>query len=455
MTDAPLMLSVSGARGIVGESMTEEVACQYANAFVSFLTKKLGRTPNLCVARDSRPSGPSLQEAVANAFVTCGCSVADLGVVATPTAGVMIHALGADGGIIVTASHNPTPWNGLKCLDGNGLAPSKSEAEEIISLFKMKSKPEAKSGGLLQLNQQGNDTHIAKLLGVIDPVPIQQKQFRVVLDSVNGAGCKSGLKLLELLGCDVLHINGEPTGDFAHPPEPKAENLTQLAEMVDKFDADVGFAQDPDADRLAIVDETGFYFGEEYTLVLAAMRWLEEHPKSSVATNLSTSRMIDDVATAHGCTVWRSAVGEANVAQMMQTHHSVIGGEGNGGVIFPDVCWVRDSLAGMALTLDLMRQKEEPLSSIVRSVQPYEMVKRTIELESLGGIPAIDKEIERLKSEYADATIDESDGLRIDFDEGWLHVRSSNTEPIARVIAEATDSLTAYKLSNRVKLGID
>ncbi len=452
MTNDPLMLSVSGARGIVGKTMTPEVAHTYASAFVSFLSDKLGKLPSLCVARDSRPSGPSLQDAVALAFVECGCQVTDLGVVATPTAGVMINSLRADGGIIITASHNPTPWNGIKCLDEDGLAPSKEDAAEIIRRFHEQVSLDSKDGGTLNKNTQGNDTHISKLLGVISPKPIRDKRFRVVLDSINGAGCESGLKLLELLGCDVLHLNGEPTGDFAHPPEPKAEHLTDLASMVDKFDADVGFAQDPDADRLAVVDETGFYFGEEYTLVLAAMQWLQEHPNTSTATNLSTSRMIDDVANIHGCKTWRSAVGEANVASVMKEHGCVIGGEGNGGVIFPEVCWVRDSLSGMALILDLMRSKDKPLSNIVRGIPPYEMIKRTIGLENIGGLPAIEKEIERLKVEYEEYKQDDSDGLRIDFDEGWLHVRPSNTEPIARVIAEASDSLTAYKFSNRVKL---
>jgi phosphomannomutase len=273
-----------------------------------------------------------------------------------------------------------------------------------------------------------------------------------VLDSINGAGCESGYKLLELLGCDILHLNGEPTGNFAHTPEPKEENLTDLCEAVDKFDADIGFAQDPDADRLAIVDESGWYFGEEYTLVLAAMQWLSKHPNSSCASNLSTSRMIDDIASQYGCASYRSAVGEANVASVMKKHSSIIGGEGNGGVIFPEVCWVRDSLSGMALVLDLMRTRNERLSTIVNSVPKYEMIKKTIDLADLGGSLAIETEIERLKKEYASEKLDNSDGLRIDFDEGWLHVRASNTEPIARVIAEASDSLTAYKLANRVKL---
>jgi phosphomannomutase len=432
--------------------MTNEVASTYAHAFVSFLQEKLGRTPTLCVARDSRPSGPQLQQAVADAFVACGCTVTDLGVVATPTAGVMIHALKADGGVIVTASHNPTPWNGLKCLDGDGLAPSKEEATEIIRRFHDGVTLPEKEGGALVQNSQGHDTHIAKVLGVIEPQPIREKQFRVVLDSINGAGCEAGFKILKLLGCDVLHLNGEPTGNFAHTPEPKEENLTDLCAAVVKFDADVGFAQDPDADRLAVVDENGRYFGEEYTLALSALQWLSKNTNTSCASNLSTSRMIDDIASQFNCSSYRSAVGEANVANVMKDEGCSIGGEGNGGIIFPKVCWVRDSLSGMALILDLMRERNEKLSGIVNSIPKYEMLKRTIDLEDLGGIPAIEKEIERLKVAYANESLNDSDGLRIDFDEGWLHVRPSNTEPIARVITEAKDSLTAYKLANRVQL---
>ncbi len=450
-SDAPLMLSVSGARGIVGKTMTETVAHEYASAFISFLHDKLGRLPVMCVARDSRPSGSSLAQAVINACVEAGCEVTELGIVATPTAGVMIHALNADGGVVITASHNPTPWNGLKCLDGNGLAPSAEEAGEIITRFHNKVSLPAKDGGTHSVNEQGNDTHISKLLGTIDPAPIREKQYRVVLDSINGAGCESGYKLLELLGCEILQLNGEPHGDFAHTPEPKAENLEDLCDAVVRFDADVGFAQDPDADRLAVVNQYGGYIGEEFTLALAAMRWLEQND-GSAAANLSTSRMIDDIAHAKGATVYRSAVGEANVAGVMQEHGCVIGGEGNGGVIFPKVCWVRDSLAGMALVLDLMQSRSERLAEIVDAMPHYEMIKKTIDLKDCGGIPALDKEIERLKREYANDTINDSDGLRIDFDEGWLHVRASNTEPIARVIAEASDSLTAFKLANRVKL---
>jgi phosphomannomutase len=452
MTHSPLMLSVSGVRGIVDETMTSKVAYAFASAFVSLLREKLGRTPSLCVARDSRPSGPELQAAVAEAFVACGCSVTDLGVVATPTAGVMINALRADGGIIVTASHNPAPWNGIKCLDGDGLAPSVEEAQEIIKRFKAGVTLDKQDGGSVEINTQGNDTHLSKLLGVIDPAPIQKCGFRVVLDSINGAGCVSGYRLLKLLGCEILHLNGEPTGDFAHTPEPKKENLGDLCSAVSAFNADVGFAQDPDADRLAIVDDTGRYIGEEYTLVLAASRWLEQHPNASTASNLSTSRMIDDVALSLGCNTFRSAVGEANVAGAMKEHHCVIGGEGNGGVIFPRVCWVRDSLSAMMLTLDLMRDRGTTLSNIVDELPAYTMIKRAIDLKDLGGTQAIATEIERLKETYASEQLDDRDGLRIDFEEGWVHLRSSNTEPIARIIAEGRDETIANSLADRVQL---
>ncbi len=452
MTDTPFMLSVSGARGIVGKTMTSEVASNYAAAFASFLHDRLGRVPKLCVARDSRPSGPELAKAVADAFVSSGCEVIDLGVVATPTAGVMIGALRADGGIIVTASHNPTPWNGMKCLDGDGLAPPVQDAKEIIKRFHEKIQLSVCDSGRLEENNLGHDTHISKVLGIIDPKPIQKKQFRVVLDSINGAGCVGGFRLLEHLGCDVLHLNGNPTGEFAHEPEPKEVNLTGLCDAVLKFDADVGFAQDPDADRLAIVDQNGRYIGEEYTLALAVDHWLHENPGESTASNLSTSRMVDDIATTHGGISHRCAVGEANVAGVMKEHGCIIGGEGNGGVIFPKICWVRDSLSGMALILDLMQTRDEPLSSIVNALPKYEIIKKTIDLADLGGIPALEKEINRLQEQYSKDKQNNSDGLRIDFEEGWVHVRASNTEPIARIIAEAKDSLTAYKLAARVKL---
>lgn len=452
MTDAPFMLSVSGARGIVGKTMTPEVAHTYAAAFASFLHERLGRVPKLCIARDSRPSGPELAQAASKAFVQCGCEVIDLGVVATPTAGVMIGALRADGGLIITASHNPTPWNGIKCLDGDGLAPPVQDAEEIIRRFHEKTHSPACSSGTLEHNALGHDTHIARVLGAIDPQPIQEKLFRVVLDSINGAGCVGGLRLLEHLGCEVLQLNGEPTGEFSHEPEPKEANLTDLCDAVIKFNADVGFAQDPDADRLAVVDENGRYIGEEFTLALTAEHWLSKNCGESTAANLSTSRMIDDIASSHSSKSYRSAVGEANVAGVMKEHGCIIGGEGNGGIIFSKVCWVRDSFSGMALILDMLQTRNETLSTVVRALPKYHIIKKTINLADLGGIPAIDKEIARLQKEYASEKQNNSDGLRIDFDEGWFHVRPSNTEPIARVIAEAKDSLTAYTIASRVKL---
>jgi phosphomannomutase len=448
MTDAPLMLSVSGARGIVGKSMTEAFAARWAFAFASHLHDQSGRAPTLCLARDTRPSGESLSNAARGALKDCGCDVIDLGVVATPTAGVMIGALSADGGLVVTASHNPSPWNGFKCLDHDGLAPNASAAQDIIRRFHDDREPTSADDGQCSANDAGHDTHIARILGLIDPMPLREIGFRVVLDSVNGAGCVGGRRLLELLGCEVIHLNGTPTGAFAHPPEPKEENLQKLCEAVRQHEAAIGFAQDPDADRLAIVDETGNYIGEEYTLVLAAMAMLEEG--QSAAANLSTSRMIDDLAASVGGCVHRTAVGEANVAGVMKKNECVIGGEGNGGVIAPSVGWVRDSLCGMAIVLDLLRRKDRPLSDIITDVPAYAMIKQSIDIADIGGRDGLEDAMQQLRKAFDSEHIDESDGIRIDFENGWVHLRASNTEPIARIIAEARTEADAAALVERV-----
>ena len=251
MTDhAPLMLSVSGARGIVGESMTPDVAARFACVFGSRLASRSGGVPTACLGRDSRASGEGLAQAAANGLMAAGCDVIDLGVVATPTIGVMVTATASGGGIMITASHNPNPWNGIKCIGPGGSAPPAAEAEEVIVGFRDHDGdlPPIDPDRTLSMESRGDDTHIARVLGQIDPAPICAKNYGVVLDSVNGAGCRSGLKLLELLGCDVLHLNGDPTGDFAHTPEPRESNLGSLMEVAAESDVVIGFAQDPDAD---------------------------------------------------------------------------------------------------------------------------------------------------------------------------------------------------------------
>ena len=456
------MLSVSGARGIVGRTMTPAVAADFAAAFGTFIKQSSKRkSPLLCVGRDSRPSGLALAQATIGGLASVGCRVIDLGVVTTPTVAVMINRHKAAGGMAITASHNPIQWNGLKCLNADGVAPPPDLAKEIVRLFKEREIDFAPAdhASSIEHDDSGHEIHIAKVLAAIDPKPIRRAKFKVVLDSVNGAGCVAGRVLLERLGCKVIHLNGEPTGLFAHQPEPTESNLTDLAKATKRAKAACGFAQDPDADRLAIIDDTGRYIGEEYTLVLAALRMLEIRSKSRnsgqtvIATNLSTSRMIEDVAARfRNVKVMRTAVGEANVVAAMKPHKraALIGGEGNGGVILPQVCWVRDSLTAMALTLGLMANRRAPLHEIVDSLPRYTIIKHKFDLNSVGGSGAVTTALKRVQHRFADENILTIDGVRIDFADGWVHLRPSNTEPIVRLIAEAKSDSRAWELIDEV-----
>jgi phosphomannomutase len=462
------MLSVSGARGIVGRTMTPVVAATFAGAFGSHVRALVGptRKPLVVVARDGRFGGHALAQAVQGALAATGCDVVDLGVAMTPTVGLMIRALGADGGMAVTASHNPIEWNGLKCLDSDGLAPPKPVAEAIIARFRA-----AVAAGVLGESQDGiaftspleigtvsqcdsaASQHVARVLEVTGAASRVRARggLSVVLDCVNASGCQAGPMLLAALGCRATLIHAEPTGIFGHTPEPIEQNLGDLIAAVraQAGKAACGFAQDPDADRLAIVDEKGRYIGEEYTLVLAALRMLELHGAGVLAANLSTSRMIDDIAARFpGSTVLRTAVGEANVVAALKPAGGLLGGEGNGGVILPEVCWVRDSLSAMALVLDLLASREEPLSAIVDALPRYAILKTKLDLAAIGGLPAVAAALERLKAAFAHERVNDSDGVRIDFADGWVHLRASNTEPIARVIAEAPTPARAQELAD-------
>lgn len=467
-SDAPLMLSISGARGIVGKTMTPAVAADFAAAYGSHVKETTAKAdPVLCVGRDSRPSGQMLTAAVIAGLTSVGCRVIGLGIVTTPTVGVMIGHHHADGGMVVTASHNPIIWNGIKCLDSDGLAPPPEVAGRIIERFKARNIDYAEVVDLHEAehDESGHETHIARVLANIDPEPIRAAGLKVVLDSVNGAGCVAGRMILEQLGCEVVHLNGEPTGVFAHTPEPTADNLGDLCAAVGPAHAACGFAQDPDADRLAIVDETGAYIGEEYTLVLAAKRLLDQHGSGAMAANLSTSRMIDDVASQYpGSEVLRTAVGEANVAAAMQQANALVGGEGNGGVILPQVCWVRDSLSAMALVLGLLAAEKKPLSEIVSGLPRYSMIKQKMDLTSVGGKEAVPGILETVTAHFTGEAekkgsgtfsgegvrVSTVDGVRIDFPDGWVHLRPSNTEPILRLIAEAATEERAEELVSEV-----
>jgi phosphomannomutase len=445
---AELIISISGMRGIVGENLTPAIAAEYGSAFGTFLKNGVSGRLSVCIGRDSRPSGQMLKAAAAGGLCSVGVDVIDLGIVTTPCVGIMVRHLGCAGGVVITASHNPLPYNGIKLLLDNGIAPPANMAEEIKQIYFNKNFVRTNSAGCgkITLNEQTDAVHIAKVLELVDAGAIAKKKFKVALDCVNGAGGRITKKLLAKFGCTITAINDEPTGLFAHAPEPTKENVTELCDIVRRNKAVIGFAQDPDADRLAIVDESGKYIGEEYTLALAA-KYVFSKRKGKAATNLSTSRMIDDIAAAAGCEVLRTPVGEANVASAMLENKCIIGGEGNGGVIHLGVGPVRDSLAGIALVLQLMAETGKTIGALAGEIPSYYMIKEKF---------AADKELAakilvKAKETFAEARLNSADGCRFDFADAWLHLRSSNTEPVMRIIVEAKDEKTARQYAEAVQ----
>ncbi len=453
MSNAPLMLSVSGLRGLVGRSLTPVVAARYGAAVGQWFKTQHGKDdpPRIVVGCDSRPSGAWVESAVVAGLASVDCRVTRLGILTTPGVAIMTEHLSADGGIVITASHNPIEWNGVKTLRRDGVAPPADQAQVIIDTFHNDAVDYAAGDAPQQIDRDdtGIDIHAQRILQVIDTGAIKRREIKAVVDSVHGAGGPEARRLLNDLGVELIHLYAEPTGHFPHTPEPTRENLTELCDAVREHDADVGFAQDPDADRLAVVDNRGRYIGEEYTLALATAHVLSKQGSNdalSVAANLSTSRMIDDIAQRHGATVVRTPVGEANVAAAMREHGCAVGGEGNGGVIWPTVVNVRDSLVGMALILEMLANDSRPLADIVDAIPSYAIVKEKspIQPELLNGLR------ERLASAFPDAAVDDQDGVRLDWPDRWVHVRPSNTEPILRIIAEAPRESDAQELASKV-----
>ncbi len=438
-----LMVSVSGIRGIIGETLTDDVVRTFAGAYAAGCP--VGST--IVLGRDGRPSGAGFANVAAEAITAAGCHVCDLDIVSTPAAALVVRSTQAAGGLLITASHNPPEWNGLKFFTPEGQAPSQRHAEPIWQ------RREAGEFRVVDDDHKGRrhrvddavERHIAAVLKHVDTVAVAQRRFKVVLDSNHGAGGHEGKLLLAALGCTVEHMGGTPDGAFDHAPEPTEENLRDLAKAVPLSGAHVGFAQDPDADRLAIVDETGRFIGEEYTLALAA-RMIFKRMQGVAAANLSCSRMIDDLAQATGCTVIRTPVGEAHVAECIVNHGCILGGEGNGGVIEPRIGMVRDSLVAMSLTLQLMAEEQRPLSEIVDDMPRYTMIKRKFPCAR----EQVAAALEALQGKFDDARVNDADGIRLDWPEGWVHIRGSNTEPIIRVISEARDEDQAAILVERV-----
>lgn len=458
-----LMIGVSGLRGTVGGTLTPQVVVRLAAAFAAWLkessaTDRPGSTGGplkVVLGRDTRPSGPFVRDAVLSALHASGIATVDLDVVPTPGVAMMVKHLGADAGMVITASHNPIQWNGVKLLTRDAVAPPPAAVARIKELYAAEATAYARVQDLAPPARNGETHayHTRRVLEHVDVLGISTKRFKVVLDSVNGAGCVPTNVLLSKLGCQIVHLNGEPTGQFAHEPEPTEANLTQLAAEVKRQKAACGFAQDPDADRLALVDEAGRYIGEEYTLALCARWILGKRPGAVAVANLSTSRMLDDVAQRFGGRVVRTPTGEANVVDAMLRENAAIGGEGNGGVIDPRIVPGRDSLTGIAYVLQLMAATGKTLSQLVEEIPRYEIVKTKFECRREDA----DRAVAALKQAFAGERVDTQDGVRIDFESqrAWVNARASNTEPIMRIIAEAPDRPTAEGLIARVRGVVD
>lgn len=440
-----IKFTISGLRGIWGENLTKEVARTYIEAFTCFLQKQEAK--RVIIGRDSRVSGPIISDIAKDVLVKSGIEVIDIGIAPTPTLIFLIRNMGYDGGIMISASHNPPKYNGIKFLTKNAMY---ANAEELAEIKKyLGSIPENKDGGNILFEEKLGDKHVDHILDNIDVDVIKSKKLKVVIDTINGAGYKLGPMLLEKLGCEVIVINEKPNGDFAHIPEPLPENLISLGEKVKEVSADIGFAQDPDADRLVICNEQGVVIFEEYMLSVCIKGVLSKTP-GDIVTNLSTSNTNKDLAKEVGYKNIRSKVGEGNVVESIIANNAVIGGEGSGGVIYPKINLCRDSLTGIALILEYMASQDKKISEIVEELPKYEFVKTKM---PFGG--KLSEKIGDIVKLFPEGKIDEQDGIRIDFaDSSWVQIRESNTEPIIRIWSEAKTKEMANNLVDLVRKSI-
>lgn len=393
------------------------------------------------------------QHAVVAGVLATGHDALVVGPVATPTLGRLVRDRSASGAIQISASHNPPEYNGLKFFQTGGMVLSPEEGRAVLVRLGRREFGWASWNALGRAQTLHNPEaeHLDAILKIVDVAAIREKKFGVVLDSCHGAGGRLGAALLQALGCHATIIGDAPDGHYDHPPEPTAANLQAIAQRIPRESADIGFAQDPDADRLAIIDENGRYIGEELTLALAVRHRLES-ARGPVVANLSTSRMIDDIAEMYNCPVHRTPVGEIHVVECMMAERALIGGEGNGGVIDPRVGYVRDSFAGMALMLDLMAKTGKPLSILADELPRYAMVKDKFPISA--GAPPRDAIFDRIADAHPEATADRRDGLRLDWPNRWAHIRASNTEPIIRVITEAHSEPEARALADQIGIFI-
>ena len=449
----PLIKSISGIRGTIGEiegeNLTSKDIVKFTSAFVTILVKNNKiKSRKIVVGRDARISGPMVEKIVIDTLINLGLDVICLGLSTTPTVEIAVTEEKADGGIIITASHNPINWNALKLLNEKGEFINENEGKELIKVSESQEfiKVQEKNGNIFFKNNYIS-IHIDKILELnsIDVDLIKKKRFKIVVDAVNSTGGIAIPMLLEKLNVDCVKIFCDPTGEFPHNPEPLPENITELSKSVVKNKADLGIITDPDVDRLAFVCEDGVVFGEEYTLVACADYYLSLH-KGSTVSNLSSSRALRDVTKTHDCEHFFSAVGEVNVVELMKRKNAVIGGEGNGGVILPELHYGRDALVGIALFLSHLAKQNVKVSKLRKSYPNYFISKRKIMIDENIDF---DQLIKSISNRYSNEMISNIDGLKIDFKNSWVQLRKSNTEPIIRVYAEAKSKEKAEELSKK------
>ena len=441
-----LIRSISGVRGLTVSHLTPGAALHYARALHELLP-----TGVIIAGRDSRPSGEDIIQAMVDQLTRLGRTVLHCGIVPTPTVQFMVHRTEAVGGFIITASHNPVEWNGIKFVGGNSTFFPAGDCERLFELVDAENDPpDAAETGIVWPERNAIQKHVIACAGLksIDLNRIQRRNFRIVIDAVNGAGAHALPAMLESLGCEVIELNCEPDGQFTRGTEPLPENLSGLCDAVMENDADGGFAVDPDADRLAVVNEKGEPLGEEYSLVLAADGYLNEVGETEVfVTNLSSSLALDKLAESKGSSVVRSAVGEINVVNKMNELGSKLGGEGNGGVILREAHLGRDSLVAATMVLNRMSQSSESLSEIHLSLPQIEIVKDKVNLEGIDP----DKLIKKACTLFDDAEKNTLDGIKFTWTDRWVHLRKSNTEPIMRIYAEGPYREDAQKLIEKVE----
>ena len=448
-----LIKSISGIRGTIGgkvdDNLTPLDVVKFASAFGTWLQNTQGKKDlTLVIGRDARISGQMVSSLVTATLQGLGIHVVDLGLSTTPTVEVMVPELNADGGIILTASHNPKQWNALKLLNAKGEFISGKDGEEVLRLASEEdfNYAEVDQLGSYKENNDGFNIHIEKILNLptVDVEAIKEKKFKVVLDAVNSTGGLAIPQLLNELGCEVVELYCEPNGHFPHNPEPLKEHLGDICDLVKETKADLGVVVDPDVDRLALIDEKGEMFGEEYTLVAVADYLLKNKPGTAIS-NLSSSRALRDVAQRHNSDYFASAVGEVNVVTLMKEKDAVIGGEGNGGIIYPELHYGRDSLVGIALFLTHLAKENKTVSELRATYPPYFMGKKKIELTPEINV---DELLTKVQNEYQNEEISTVDGVKIDFPTNWVHLRKSNTEPIIRIYTEASTQKEADELGD-------